>query len=269
MRSETFTHGIRFVPDRPNGVGVLTIAGSSGRIDTDRAKLFALYGAVAESIRWFGGEGQNPGPWEIPIETFQARLAALGEHCDRLIVSGTSFGAEAALLTSAVTPLVDVAIGFTPSDVVWAGVRPDGAQTSHWTLGGEPVPFVPFADDWQPEADPPTFAPLYELSRKVNPDAAQAASIQVERIPEVVLIAGGDDRVWPGQDHARRIETRRTTAGLPTTVITDADAGHRTVLPGEPVVAAGQRMARGGTVDADRRLGQAAWQVIEPMLRGE
>lgn len=153
--------GVRFLSTEHRGVGVLTIAGSSGRVDTDRARLFAERGAIAESIRWFGGQGQNPGPWEISIETFQARLFELRSDCDRVIICGTSFGAAAALLTASITPFVDCAVGFAPSDVVWAGVRPDGTQSSHWTIGGEPVPFVPFADDWEPGADPPSYAPLY------------------------------------------------------------------------------------------------------------
>lgn len=258
----------RCLPDRPTGVGVLVLAGSSGRVDAERAALFARHGALAESIRWFGGPGQNPGPFEIPLELFQGRLDGLARECDRLIIAGTSFGAEAALLVASLTPSVDVAIGFAPSDLVWAGVRPDGTQTSHWTLAGEPVPFVPFLDDWRPDDDPPSYAPLYAASRAANPVAAQAASIAVERIPQVLLVAGGDERVWPALDHARRIEARRAEHGLPTTIVSTPDAGHRTVLPGESVVSAGQRMARGGNEAADRELGALAWDAIRPLLAG-
>src|ERR1700710_2660663 len=118
--------GVRILPTEHSGLGVLTLAGSSGRVDADRARLFARLGAEAESIQWFGGPGQNAGPWEIPIEQFQARVADLRRSCDHVLVAGTSFGSEAAMLTGALTSGVDAVVAFAPSDVVWAGVTQAG-----------------------------------------------------------------------------------------------------------------------------------------------
>ena len=99
--------GVRFTPvgcadggtadhaRRPR-TGVLCLAGSSGRVDADRARLVAGLGAVTESIQWFGGPGQQPAPFEVPLELFQHRIEALARECDRIVVVGTSFGAEAA-----------------------------------------------------------------------------------------------------------------------------------------------------------------------------
>jgi len=83
-----------------------------------------------------------------------------------------------------------------------------------------------------------------------------------------VLIAGGDDHVWPADVHAERIAARRRAFGLVTTVIADPRAGHRAILPGESPVAGGVQMARGGTEAADRRLGAAAWAAILPLVAG-
>lgn len=239
--------------------GALVLAGSSGRVDEARTTLLAEQGVLAESMRWFGGPGQHDGPWEIPLEGFLDRVADLRRRCDRVVVVGTSFGAEAALLTGALSDDVDAVIAFAPSDLVWAGVTSERRVTSHWTLDGTPLPFVPFDDTWVAAEDPPAFRELYARSRERFADRVPAATIPVERIDELVLVVGGDDRVWPALDHARRIGARRTTAGLATTVVTDPEAGHRTVLPGEPVVSGGMRMQRGGTEAADRRLGEAAW----------
>lgn len=96
--------GVRWVPEVPMGVGALVLAGSSGRVDSPRAELLARHGVVAESIRWFGGPGQHDGPWEIPLELFLGRIADLARRCDRVLVLGTSFGAEAALLAAATAP---------------------------------------------------------------------------------------------------------------------------------------------------------------------
>lgn len=266
--------GVRWIPDRHLGTGALVLGGSSGRVDEQRARLFAEQGCLAESVQWFGGPGQNAGPWEIPLETFAGRVASLARDCDRVYIAGVSFGAEAALATAAHTPGVDGVIAFAPSDVVWAGVTPDGRQVSHWTLGGGPLPFVPFDATWVPDTDPPAFRGLYLSSRDAAPAQADAAAIPVERIPVVVAVAGGDDQVWPSVLHAENIQRRRSAyrhghgLGLGTTVIADAEAGHRAVLPGEPVVSAGTYMNRGGSEEADRRLGRSAWPEIRALIGG-
>lgn len=258
--------GVRMVPDEASGVGALVLAGSSGRVDEERAALLARHGALAESIQWFGGPGQHDGPWEIAIELFLDRVERLSADCDRVVVLGTSFGAEAALLTGAHSDRVSAVVAFAPSDVVWTGVTGDGRATSHWTLGGETLACVPFVDGWESAGDPPAYLDFYRTCRSRFPERVTEAEIPVERIPEVVAVAGGDDQVWPAVEQAGAIAERRRRHGLTTTVVADLEAGHRTVLPGEPVVSAGARIARGGTEEADRRLGRAAWTHIQALL---
>ena len=258
--------GMRWWPDNPTGVGALVLAGSSGRVESERAALLARHGVIAESVRWFGGSGQHEGPWEIPLELFLRRVEALATECDRVLMFGTSFGAEAALLTGAHSRHVSAVIAFAPSDVVWAGIRADGSMTSHWSLAGEPLPFVPFDETWQPDGDLPAFRGLYEASRRLSAHRVQAASIPVERIRRVVLVAGGDDQVWPALPMAESIAARRAKHGLDTDLVSDPEAGHRTILPGEPAVTGGMRMHRGGTQDSDRRLGANAWTRIVRLL---
>lgn len=259
--------GVRWIPDSPSGVAVLVLAGSSGRVDSARAELLARHGAIAESIRWFGGPGQNTGPWDIRLEPFLERVADLAQTADRVLVLGTSFGSEAALLTGAHSPHVSAVVAFAPSDVVWAGVRPDESLTSHWTFDSHALPCVNFVEDWEPDTDPPAFVGLYEESRRRFSESVSAAAIPVERIDRVLLVAGGDDQVWPSLAMAEAIKARRERYGLETTLVSDPEAGHRTVLSGEPVVSAGMRMKRGGTEASDRRLGAAAWRYLKDLLQ--
>ncbi|TIC80154.1 hypothetical protein E8D37_16300 [Nocardioides sp. GY 10127] len=77
-----------------------------------------------------------------------------------VIVLGTSFGAEAALLTGALSDRVDAVVAFAPSDVVWAGVTAEGRVTSHWSRHGRPLPFVSFDETWEPTEDPPAYTDL-------------------------------------------------------------------------------------------------------------
>ncbi|MEV7618772.1 alpha/beta fold hydrolase [Microbacterium sp. NPDC089321] len=248
-------------PPVPNGTGVLLVAGSSGRIEVDRAGLLAAQGARVRAMRWFGGDGQRPAPHEVPVELFAEQLDELRQECDRVVVFGTSFGAEAALLTATVSP-VDGVIAVAPTSVVWAGAH-EGAWSSHWTLAGEPVPFTPFDPDWVPDADPPAYRELYASSLIRFAEQASAARIAVERIEgEVLLIVGDDDQVWPSDVFAQEIVAARRSAGLVTTVIAHPDAGHRLLLPGEEPASGGMRMARGGSAASDAELGERAWPEI-------
>lgn len=92
-------------PAEPHGTAVLLLAGSSGRIETNRAEMLAAHGARVRAIRWFGGVGQRPAPHEVPLELFVDEIDALRANHDRVALFGTSFGAEAALSVAAVTPV--------------------------------------------------------------------------------------------------------------------------------------------------------------------
>lgn len=257
---------VRFVPTASRGCGILVVAGSSGRLDEERARIFATHGWIAESLRWFGGPGQHSTPWEIPLEIFLNRLDELSSECDRVYMVGTSFGSEAALLCGALSSDVSGVAAFAPSDVVWAGYDEQNRERSHWSLGGKPLPYVPF--DWRDEAaeEQPRFRPLYERSRERAAAAVIEATIPVEDITKLLLVAGGDDQVWPSVSHAQNIARRRLERGLTTTTVSEPDAGHRTVLPGEPVVTGGTRMLRGGNEKADRQLGERAWAHLVTMF---
>lgn len=251
----------------PGRVGALVLSGSSGRIETGRARLLADVGVSALAYQWFGCAGQAPGICEIPLEELFGALDRLGRTCDRLAVIGLSKGAEAALLTAVHDSRVDVVVAISPPHVVWANVGPgsdgrDRPLRSSWTLGGAPLPFVPYVESWVPRSDPPAYRELYESSLSAFADAADAAAIPVERIAgTVVLVAGGDDQVWPSQQSVEVMAARRAAHGLSTVVVVEPAAGHRPVLPGEQP-APGADLMRGGTPAADRRLGERAWSEI-------
>ena len=259
--------------DGGNGTGVLVLSGSSGRVEAPRARLLAAAGvSAALTYQWFGSPGTPDAIWEYPLEAFGPAIDRLAGDCDRVVLLGTSKTAEAFLLLATDDPRVDAVVAVAPGHVVWANVGPgpDGElrpQHSSWSRGGEPVPFVPYDDDFEVTGDPPEFVGSYRHSLAATPDRVAAATIPVERFfGDVLLVAGGDDRLWPALDAARAIEARRSGAGLPTTVVSHPDAGHRVVLPGEPVATGGMRMARGGTDEADRALGLLAWPELLRVL---
>lgn len=256
-----------FQPLEAAETGVLVLAGSSGAFDRERAQLLADHGVVALAFRWFGGLGQQSGPWEVPLETFSAALDVLATDVDRLAILGLSYGAEAALLTAARDGRVSAVVAIAPSAFVWPSVVEAGRLRSHWTSDDSPLEYVPLVESWEPSTDPPSFRSWYETSVAAS-ESAHFAEIPVEQIDgEVVLIAGADDQVWPSDTWARHIERRRTAHGRRTEVVVHPNAGHRVIFPGEKPVNRGQVMRRGGSDVADAELGARAWPSVAHALR--
>ena len=264
-------------PEGGSELGVLVLSGSSGRILRDRARILAEEGMSALAIRWFGGPGQPAGIWELPLETFTAAVDQLRARGARRIgIIGTSKGAEAAMLTAVRDPRVDVVVAVSPTALVWGNVGsgPDGERTpyhSSWTWRGEPLPFVPYDDSWWDTAParPRAVRGLYELSEETYPDRLAAAGIPVEQAEaELLLVAGGEDRMWPAMTYALRLAERRRVARRTVRLISHGDAGHRVLFPGEPANAASEEFDYGGTEESDRRLGAQAWPSVLAALRG-
>lgn len=161
-------------PAAQTGWGVVVLAGSSGRVDVARAKLFAGLGAVCIALRYFGDERQPPGICEVPLEVFtRATDRLIEEGCERVAYVGTSKGAEAALLIATDDPRVRVVAAISPSSVVWANTGPgiDGVawpQRSSWTRGGVPLPFIKHDETWRPERREGliTYRRLYDSGRE-------------------------------------------------------------------------------------------------------
>lgn len=258
--------------------GVLVLSGSSGRIERERCRLFARAGVSAATVRWFGGPGQPPGICELPLEILVEATGLLRERgAERVSILGLSKSAEAALLVSTLSDCADAVIALAPSSVVWANVGPghDGRHhpyRSSWTWQGHPLPFVPYTESRLPPQPPDVPVALldrYESSLTAHPDRLGAAAIPIENTDaDLVLVAGGADRMWPSLRFAHELADRRTAAGRETTVITHSDAGHRITFPDETPPPPSTRFDHGGTPQADAALGTAAWPHIMTAVHG-
>lgn len=257
-----------------SGTGVIVLSGSSGRVDVDRATLFAKAGVNALALRWFGALGQSPGICEIPLETFfSATDYLISRRCQRVIFMGTSKGAEAALLTAAYDERVSAVIAFSPTSVVWGNIGPgkDGVawpERSSWSLKGTPLDFVPAVSAWERGNRDGliSYRPFFEQSLRDNPAAVQRAQIPIEKTTaDILLVAGGDDALWPSDVFAQQLSRRREEYGMPVSLVVDSHAGHRILLPGENTPRATLH-AHGGSDEADTRLGEAAWREIVTLL---
>lgn len=118
------------------------------------------------AMPWFGAPGLPPGPWDVPLELFINALDALAPEVDQLAIAGSSFGAEASLLTGALDDRVDKVAAFAPSAVAWAGFNEiEGRFTSKWTARGRSVPAVPIVrPPTSEQPSPPGYLAVYQHS---------------------------------------------------------------------------------------------------------
>ncbi|GLW69740.1 acyl-CoA thioesterase [Kitasatospora phosalacinea] len=275
--------GVRCGPVGGGAAGVVVLSGSSGRVERARARVLAAAGFEVLAFRWFGGPGQPPGVCEVPLETFTAAVDLLrADGVRRVGFLGTSKGAEASLLTAVHDPRVDAVVALAPTAVVWCNVGPgaDGADRpfrSCWTWRGRPLPFVPMDETWtaaEPEGAPQAIRGWYERSERTFAGALPAAAIPVEETrAELLLVAGGADAMWPSLPFAERLRDRRRpgaagTSAAPVRLVTDPEAGHRVVFPGESPLPPSPVHDHGGSPAADARLGAAAWPHVLEVLGG-
>ncbi|HEV2635768.1 MAG TPA: acyl-CoA thioester hydrolase/BAAT C-terminal domain-containing protein [Actinocrinis sp.] len=262
--------------------GVLVLSGSSGRLERDRARLFAERGVTALTIRWFGGPDQPREITEIPLETFTAALDLLqAEGAARLAIQGISKGAEAAMLTAIRDPRVDAVVALSPPaySFGWATTPalPDNRQRPHvscWTWQGAPLPFIPMDDAWlyatnaRNTPGPTAIRGWYEQSERTFADHRAQSAIPIEETAaDLVLVAGGDDAMWPSLRYAQTLAARRQPTPARTHLITSPHAGHRIRIPGESQLPPHPNFAYGGSHNQDSALGAKAWPTILNILQ--
>ncbi|MGI8411594.1 MAG: acyl-CoA thioester hydrolase/BAAT C-terminal domain-containing protein [Solirubrobacteraceae bacterium] len=202
--------------DQRRGAAVVVLGGSRGGLDDHDAIAFAKAGFMALALAYFGVGELPPALVEVPLEYVRRAIEWLRrqpELADRRVgVVGRSKGGELALLLAATSPPdISAVVGYTPSPIIWQGLPADRrgwrkGPRSSWSVDGNPVPFLPFA---QPRArDMPGFVvsvlaqkvalqPVYERAL-VDPEARERATTPLEQIAgPVLLISGTGDQLGP------------------------------------------------------------------------
>jgi uncharacterized protein len=98
-------------------------------------------------------------------------------------------------------------------------------------------------------------------------DVASAAIPVEHSKAELILVAGGDDAIWPADQFAAALAARRAKSNQPARLVIHPQAGHRVIFPGEAVITETDIRAMGGSQAADRELGEAAWIEIARTLQ--
>jgi hypothetical protein len=173
---------------------------------------------------------------DIPLERLQEGydwlVARPNVDVERIGVYGVSKGAELALLAATKFDWIKAVVAIAPSDVVWEGWGKPNQQPgtrSSFSWRSRALPFVPYGNTARDLGAGAivNWRRIHDCGRDENPKQAIAARIPVETFRGRLLVAGGmKDQVWGSGPMAQNIIQSRAHAGLKTTGLAFADAGH-------------------------------------------
>ena len=275
--SDSALRGRLFSPSHSGAPGIVVLGGSDGGYPDALAALLATNGYAALSLAYFGADALPPELAQIPLDYIEHAIEWLGAQPGigpgGIVLFGVSKGSEAALLAASHFSDVRAVVAYVPSSVAWSCVCSERDRSS-WTLRGEPVEAVgPGSDpDYQPapgEPIRPTVHYLYRL-RQAEP----STEIAVERIAgPVLLIAGGDDQLWPSLQMAQAVMARRAGQGghPDDQLLAYPRAGHligRACLPSGSTRVGRGRIETGGSPEQNARAQADAWPSVLQFLAG-
>ncbi|SDJ47763.1 acyl-CoA thioester hydrolase/BAAT C-terminal domain-containing protein [Natronorubrum texcoconense] len=228
--------------DGDGGPGILVLHGSDGRPLIDHALQLAQRRYTAFALQYFGAGGLPDDLVEIPLEYVETAAEWLldrdGVIGDRVGVIGMSKGGELALLAGSQFDAIGPVVSIVGSGLVWEGgaTVTDPPETSSWSLGGEPIPYVPYHDGVTEEGlSGREF--FVESLEAASAETIDAATIPVERIDgNVVLVSGGDDELWPtARLHETAVERFESQGRRSFEHLVYETAGHGIYPPYRPV----------------------------------
>lgn len=247
--------------------GVVALHGSAGRPLRGVAAALASRGYATLAVQYFGDPEPLPDTLAaVPVETVDDAARHLRERSTveaSVALFGRSKGAELALVTAARRSWPAAVVAVAPTQYRWQALDRGETPRSSWTDGGDPLSFVPFrAAPGETDDDATVFRDTYAGSRdRVSLDRLADARIDATAVDApTLLVAGGDDLMWPSATDAEAL------ADAGTTVETRQypDAGHGVGLPHAPpttaTVAGG--LALGGTPAANARAAADHWPAV-------
>ena len=187
-------------------------------------------------VKWLHGLGLNvlamsPGPRDYschnyPIERFGRAIAYLKQKKNtKFGFFGASTTGMLALLAASFYPEITMTVAISPSDFVMEGyyqekgVERPGDGESTVSVGGVPLPYLPFAyrhpEYWQKIQEEAkrgknmiASREMFDRSEQLHP-VTEAERIKVEKIQgRMVLLGAEDDCLWDTCKYIRRIEER-------------------------------------------------------------
>lgn len=234
------------------GPAVMVLGGSEGGDPFFAAEVFAARGIPALSVAYYRAPGLPDALVDIPLEYFDKPLQWLSRQpavdADRLWVSGTSRGSEAATLIATNQPdLVHGLLAMAPSSAANCGFDPRTGgcfNRSAWEQKGRPLPYT---REWN----------------NPTPSDTPQAVFRVEQINgPVATVCGGFDQQWNACRYGEAIHQRLQKQNFrhPRLELSYPDAGHGVgfPVPFQPKVAETPQNA-GATLTANDQARADVW----------
>ncbi len=260
--------------------GMIILGGSEGGLFEGWAQAMAANGFAALSLAWFAYPGLPEELVEIPLEYFDRAAAWMKTQpqvkAGGLGLMGGSKGGEAALLAASRNNDFRAVVAMTPAAHAWEGhtlrfFSPDYKPVSSWSLGGQPLPYIPFKvtpaeKELERKGELASFVKFFRDGlAQADPQTVEKTAIPVEKISgPILLISGTDDQIWPAADFCAVIEARLKEARFPHEVkhISLEKGGHSSCLPF--LITANRGLLidgdpSGGSPQADARGGYRSW----------
>ncbi|OGD27494.1 MAG: hypothetical protein A2028_01380 [Candidatus Aminicenantes bacterium RBG_19FT_COMBO_59_29] len=260
--------------------GVIILGGSEGGLFEGWARAFAANGFAALTLAWFAYPSLPDELVEIPLEYFDRAAAWMKAQpkvkAGGLGLMGGSKGGEAALLAASRNSDFRAVVAMTPAAHMWEGhtmqfFSPDYKPMSSWSLGGRPLPYIPFKvtpeeKELEQKGELASFVKFFRNGlAQADPATVEKAAIPVEKIRgPILLVSGTDDQIWPAEQFCAIIVARLKKTGVPFEIkhISNEKGGHSSCLPF--LITANRGMLidgdpSGGSPQADARGGYRSW----------
>lgn len=269
-----YMNGFRLKPKEKRHKGVIiTFGGSEGSPSYFAAEAFAQSGYEVLALFYFGMENQQKELVQVPLDFFEEVLAYIDENIkdnDIITVYGASKGAELALNLAVLYPEIDNILLSAPTAWNYMGLSQDYSQgmQSSWTYKGDELAYADVTKgDFKVGIDlyldyllnrPIDYRPSYESAANNDPKIEEAR-IKVEKSQANILIfAGGDDKMWQSDVSAQTIYDHRPEK---TQVHVFKDAGHIFFMDAY-VYTQGAILEMGGNLEANTKAGQEANAIL-------
>lgn len=281
------SRGSYFAPSREGTYpAVLALGGSDGGTPQYFADLLVPEGFACLSLAYWATPETQPWFTEIPLERIERGLRWLVNRPEaktlggRVALVGVSKGAELALLVAASFPeLVGSVVAYTPSSVIWQGfdlTLPAGETRSSWSFRGKALPYVsiPLGTEPAQSSKGISWLPMTEAGLSHDPEGVHAATIEVEKCTgPVLLVSGGDDRVWPAARMCEMLTDRMASYGKSDRIthLHYPKAGHMLFPYFRPADTLVPEMLTdfGGSPEEDAAAHVDAWPRVLRCLRGD
>jgi dienelactone hydrolase len=279
--------GTYFAPNsaQPTHPALIYVGGIEGGISPYIAATLSHYGLTTLALGYIGNSsypvpGLPQNLVDIPIETVGNAAHWLarqpGVDSNQLYVFGYSRGSELTQLAALADPgAFRKIILYSPSSTAWFGTPqgwPFAMPAGAWTWNGAEIPYAQgifWPIDFAAGA-PYSYFDGFSRALDAMPFGAPAHLPDSRITASMLLVSGGQDKVWPSSRMAETIKSERDAAGMTgmTRHIHFSGAGHYLNLPFIPDrISSMMGIQLGGSAAPNAQASEQAWAEVLSFLK--